>query len=576
MLTSSIRIAAMVATMFGVCLAVGQEKPPVASSTNRKAESPADTDAKSHLPSLPQDCYLPKAYTDVFGNGKAIRSIRVTPEGFCVVAVGEDGTLRSWHPKTRQPQFVSGAGFSPCQQIVPTALGRLTAVFAMAHVERATRATRTDKPVTDTDIWMSIGVGGQWRRLATAPGRAPSFDASRDGKWVVTTAGTPTVRLWDVSTGREVRQFFHAYRGTNDKADREVDIYGAVFAPDGKTFVSWGRGGRYAWHWDVNTGEKIKSLNLEMNWRAHIVFSPDSRTFFALRATSGDPFSCDPSTGRKNYFKETFIDGFGSSQGDVSEIAISPDGKLLVTAGFESAPKGKGGTGPSVRLWETITGQEVERASVPAGSLAFTPDGQTLIAGCTDGSLLFWKWAQRLPGDAGGAVIASAPGAPKSAWESLGDAVAVNGQRAVRTLIANPTEAVGLLESRLAAVPIPEQSVVARLIDALGHRGFAERERAQRDLGAYRESIRKELTVAAQGHTSSEARQRCRQLLTVIDGPMDIERLRSLRAVQALEGIGTPAANKLLEKLSRGAQGVVETEDARGALRRLNQQLFSR
>lgn len=146
----------------------------------------------------------------------------------------------------------------------------------------------------------------------------------------------------------------------------------------------------------------------------------------------------------------------------------------------------------------------------------------------------------------------------------------------MRTLIANPAEAVELLESRLTAIPVPDQSPVTRRIDGLGDKGFAERERAHSNLTAYRESICPELTAAAEGRRSSEARRRCRQLLAVIDGPNDAERLRFVRAVQVLEGVGTPAAIKVAEKLSRGAPGVVETEHARGALKRLRQPVYLR
>ena len=47
------------------------------------------------------------------------------------------------------------------------------------------------------------------------------------------------------------------------------------------------------------------------------------------------------------------------------------------------------------------------------------------------------------------------------------------------------------------------------------------------------------------------------------------ERLRIQRAVMVLEQIGTPEARQLLEKLSKGAEGALLTEEARAALKRL-------
>jgi hypothetical protein len=45
--------------------------------------------------------------------------------------------------------------------------------------------------------------------------------------------------------------------------------------------------------------------------------------------------------------------------------------------------------------------------------------------------------------------------------------------------------------------------------------------------------------------------------------------LRSVRALQVLEAIGTPEARAVLERLAQGAAEAVETHDARAALRRL-------
>jgi dipeptidyl aminopeptidase/acylaminoacyl peptidase len=66
----------------------------------------------------------------------------------------------------------------------------------------------------------------------------------------------------------------------------------------------------------------------------------------------------------------------GPAGATVSALAVSPDGKLLATAGD-----------PVIRLWETATGQVARELDGPAGkilSLAFSPDGKYLASGGYD------------------------------------------------------------------------------------------------------------------------------------------------------------------------------------------------
>ena len=48
------------------------------------------------------------------------------------------------------------------------------------------------------------------------------------------------------------------------------------------------------------------------------------------------------------------------------------------------------------------------------------------------------------------------------------------------------------------------------------------------------------------------------------------EVLRTLRAIAALERVGTPEARAVLERMARGNPGAIETRDAKSALDRLS------
>jgi hypothetical protein len=261
------------------------------------------------------------------------------------------------------------------------------------------------------------------------------------------------------------------------------------------------------------------------------------------------------------------INGKTSPHNDLLALAVSPDGKLIATAGSEG----------TVRLWEVATLQEVERINFQlprsrSGGLAFTPDGRTLVCGGKNGSILIWDWALRLPGRPDGPTIAPTRQATAEALKSLAESDPARGQAAVRTLVANGGDAVTALAGELRPVPVPDGPTVARLIDALASAKLDERERAGRELSNFRESVRKELTGAAANHQSPEVRDRCQKFVAALDAAPEGDRLLFIRGVQALELIASPAAVKLVEKLAQGPPGVAETEDASRALNRLKKE----
>jgi hypothetical protein len=68
---------------------------------------------------------------------------------------------------------------------------------------------------------------------------------------------------------------------------------------------------------------------------------------------------------------------------------------------------------------------------------------------------------------------------------------------------------------------------------------------------------------------SAESRERIRRILDGIhESHRSPERLRTIRALEVLEGQGTPAARELLADLGRGAPELLARE-ARESLRRL-------
>jgi hypothetical protein len=51
--------------------------------------------------------------------------------------------------------------------------------------------------------------------------------------------------------------------------------------------------------------------------------------------------------------------------------------------------------------------------------------------------------------------------------------------------------------------------------------------------------------------------------------PLSIEQLQALRALETLENTGRPEARRLLAGLTKGAEGAMQTKEAKAALNRL-------
>jgi hypothetical protein len=155
-------------------------------------------------------------------------------------------------------------------------------------------------------------------------------------------------------------------------------------------------------------------------------------------------------------------------------------------------------------------------------------------------------------------------------WTNLGDADAEKAYNALCALIGAPAQAVPLVNDRLRPAPSKESLGLRRLIADLDNDSFIVRQNAEQALaklgvraeGALREAVKENPTL--------QARKSMEALLEKVEGHVNApERLREMRAVEALEHIGTPEAQKVLEKVATGAPEARLTQEAKASLERL-------
>ncbi|MFQ5723637.1 MAG: hypothetical protein ACE5G6_04025, partial [Terriglobia bacterium] len=190
---------------------------------------------------------------------------------------------------------------------------------------------------------------------------------SPDGRWLASASGFKdhTVKLWEVATGREVRTL----RGHTDT------VWTVAFSPDGRWLASAGNDNTIVL-WEVATGRKVHTLQGHTQPVMSVVFSPDGRWL-----VSG---SYDHriklwyvATGRE-------VRTLGYHPGSVWEVAFSPDGRWLAS----------GGRDKRVKLWDVATWREVRVLrghGDEVKTVAFSPDGRWLASGSQDGIIMLWE-----------------------------------------------------------------------------------------------------------------------------------------------------------------------------------------
>ena len=182
-----------------------------------------------------------------------VESCAIGPQDAWILSSSKDSTIRIWDP----------ANGNELQVLQGNRYGRAIYDLSSSKQRLALVKNRTHLHILDTRTWQTIKTIEDHDEAITSCRFHPS------GKLVTATCKDHTTSLWDISSGKLIRQY--------------IDESGFVFSPDGRFLVSSGRNNSIQFH-DLHTSTDYPSQKNHSDFIYNKQISPDGKWVFSTSA----------------------------------------------------------------------------------------------------------------------------------------------------------------------------------------------------------------------------------------------------------------------------------------------------
>ena len=331
------------------------------------------------------------------GHTDSIYSVAFSPEGRTLASLSLDGTVLLWEIIPDPAEADSIAPPNDVSDAVDISGYTTTGSLPEGAKTRIGKGTLLDMQYTPDGKYLKVSssIGRQiydaetYQALGMQAFPKPIIGertATDITKYVVISPDGTTV-----ARQTENRRLIHLWDVETDTplhtiaGNPNLRDYLLSFSPDGKKLVIGN--GSAAYLWDVERGNLLHTFEdtySQSYYSKNYCFSPDG-TMLAL----GNPSHIRLWDVERGNLLHTFVQRVNYRH----SIAFSPDGKTLVTGVTD------GNLGDMIHVWDVETGTFLrnlnKRERTDGGgavySLAFSPDGRTLAGGQIDGKISLWS-----------------------------------------------------------------------------------------------------------------------------------------------------------------------------------------
>ncbi len=282
------------------------------------------------------------AQAQLRGHGGPVRALAISTDGSQAVSGSFDTAAIRWSLKRNVAEQVMRFHDDAVNAVAWLKDGRIVTAGADAHIAIWTPGRPKPDKVLDGH---------------TAP--IVDLAVSPDGQWLASASWDHTVRLWPLNGGAP-----RVLKGHSQ------NVNGVAFSPDGKQLISAGYDNTLR-IWPMSGGDpSVRTLASPLN---SVAVAPDGEIVTA--GASGTVYFLSPK---------------GEVRGEVQAaptpiiaVVVSPDGKLAAAAGIR-------GSVAIIDRKKRKLARTLIGPGLPVWSVAFFPDGRTLLTGGTDRMIRRW------------------------------------------------------------------------------------------------------------------------------------------------------------------------------------------